>query len=138
VESGAWHARVGGLSDASQQLYSESKCRLLRLNIAEAERIINPPLAGVASFSEALTPEMKDAIFKEFNTLSVVYQVRGSGGRWAHLLLQLLLLPNALAPLTGWNGQHEDQDVNCWEVRHAQLSHCRWSGGWRWPASLLA
>jgi hypothetical protein len=30
-------------------------CRLLRANVAEAERIINPPLLAVASFSEATT-----------------------------------------------------------------------------------
>ncbi len=53
--------------------------RLLRANVAEAERIVNPPLQAVMNFSEALTQDMRDAIFDEFNTLSVVYQVRVRG-----------------------------------------------------------
>ena len=43
--------------------------------MAEAERIINPPLLAVAAFSEALTPDMKEQVFAEFNTLSIIYQV---------------------------------------------------------------
>ena len=56
-------------------------CRLLRHSVAEAERIVNPPLLEVpGGFSEGVTDEMREAIFREFNSLSVVFQVQGGGG----------------------------------------------------------
>ena len=56
-------------------------CRLLRHSVAEAERIVNPPLLEVpGGFSEGVTDEMREAIFREFNSLSVVFQVQGE--RW--------------------------------------------------------
>ncbi len=48
--------------------------RLLRADASAAEKVIAPPLMTVPWFSEALSPEAKDAIFAEFNTLSVVFQ----------------------------------------------------------------
>ncbi|GIL71417.1 hypothetical protein Vretimale_2716 [Volvox reticuliferus] len=48
--------------------------RLLRTDAAAAERVLAPPLMVVPWFSEALSPEAKDSIFGEFNTLSVVFQ----------------------------------------------------------------
>jgi len=42
-------------------------------------RIISPPLLAVAAFSESLSPEMKETVFQEFNSFSVIFQV----GSWA-------------------------------------------------------
>ena len=42
---------------------------------------MNPPLLEVpGGFSEGVTDEMREAIFREFNSLSVVFQVQGEGG----------------------------------------------------------
>lgn len=56
--------------------------RLLKCSPAEAARVISPPLESLAvpAFSEDLAPEMKEAMFQEFNTCSVVLQVRGGQG----------------------------------------------------------
>jgi hypothetical protein len=100
-------------------------CRLLRGNVAEAERIINPPLAAVSAFSEALTSDMRDALFAEFNTLSVVYQLPA-----AHFLQEgptgaaglLLARPSDLGPAAGkWEDREEEgagrigggMDISC-------------------------
>ena len=38
--------------------------RLLRHDASEAERILNPPLLEIKSFSETMTEEMKEVIFR--------------------------------------------------------------------------
>eukprot|EP00195_Chlamydomonas_chlamydogama_P008244 CAMPEP_0202904088 /NCGR_PEP_ID=MMETSP1392-20130828/27835_1 /ASSEMBLY_ACC=CAM_ASM_000868 /TAXON_ID=225041 /ORGANISM="Chlamydomonas chlamydogama, Strain SAG 11-48b" /LENGTH=846 /DNA_ID=CAMNT_0049591569 /DNA_START=246 /DNA_END=2786 /DNA_ORIENTATION=+ len=68
------------INDNNQDVHDRALLyyRLLRANVAEAERIINPPLLEVKNFSESLTADMKDTIFQEFNTLSVVFSAPSS------------------------------------------------------------
>eukprot|EP00798_Chlamydomonas_sp_ICE-L_P024470 gene24470-10074_t len=76
---------LGGLlsvamNDTNQDVHDRALLyyRLLRTNVGEAERIISPPMMAVASFSESMTDETRNLIFKEFNTLSVVFQATAS------------------------------------------------------------
>lgn len=48
--------------------------RLLQYNVSIAERVVNPPKQAVSVFADPQSSEIKDRIFDEFNTLSVVYQ----------------------------------------------------------------
>ncbi|KAF4373625.1 hypothetical protein F8388_025319 [Cannabis sativa] len=48
--------------------------RLLQHNITVAERVVNPPKQAVSVFADTQSSEIKDRIFDEFNSLSVVYQ----------------------------------------------------------------
>ena len=47
---------------------------LLQHNITVAERVVNPPKQAVSVFADTQSSEIKDRIFDEFNSLSVVYQ----------------------------------------------------------------
>mmetsp|Transcript_32786 Transcript_32786/g.83214 ORF Transcript_32786/g.83214 Transcript_32786/m.83214 type:complete len:924 (-) Transcript_32786:319-3090(-) len=69
-----------GVVDTHQDVHDRALLyyRLLRTHVAEGERLINPPLLAVAAFAEELSQEVKDAIFQEFNSLSVVYQAPAS------------------------------------------------------------
>lgn len=57
-------------------LLFDPSLRLLKADIAEATRVLSPPLLAVTNFSEALSPEMKEQVFREFNSFSVIFQVR--------------------------------------------------------------
>ena len=48
--------------------------RLLQYNVSVAERVVNPPKQAVSVFADTQSSEVKDRIFDEFNSLSVVYQ----------------------------------------------------------------
>lgn len=48
--------------------------RLLQYNVFIAERVVNPPKQAVSVFADTQSSEIKDRIFDEFNSLSVVYQ----------------------------------------------------------------
>lgn len=48
--------------------------RLLQYNVTVAERVVNPPKQAVSVFADTQSSEIKDRIFDEFNSLSVVYQ----------------------------------------------------------------
>jgi hypothetical protein len=48
--------------------------RLLQYEPAVAERVVNPPKQAVSVFADTQSSEIKDRIFDEFNSLSVVYQ----------------------------------------------------------------
>lgn len=48
--------------------------RLLQYNVSVAERVVNPPKQAVSVFADTQSSEIKDRIFDEFNSLSVVYQ----------------------------------------------------------------
>lgn len=48
--------------------------RLLQYNVSIAERVVNPPKQAVSVFADTQSNEIKDRIFDEFNSLSVVYQ----------------------------------------------------------------
>ncbi|KAK4364929.1 hypothetical protein RND71_016287 [Anisodus tanguticus] len=43
-------------------------------NVSIAERVVNPPKQAVSVFADTQSNEIKDRIFDEFNSLSVVYQ----------------------------------------------------------------
>lgn len=49
-------------------------CRLLQQDINTARNILSPALPSIQAFSEDQSPEMRDRIFDEFNTLAVIYQ----------------------------------------------------------------
>ncbi len=69
-----------GTSALSAWIPAACDPRLLRADPAAAERVVAPPLMTVPWFSESLTPEARDTIFAEFNSLSVLFQqVRGGG-----------------------------------------------------------
>lgn len=48
--------------------------RLLQHNVSVAESVVNPPKQAVSVFADTQSSEVKDRIFDEFNSLSVVYQ----------------------------------------------------------------
>ena len=48
--------------------------RLLQYNVSVAESVVNSPKQAVSVFAETQSSEIKDRIFDEFNSLSVVYQ----------------------------------------------------------------
>lgn len=48
--------------------------RLLQHDVSVAERVINPPKQAVSVFADTQSSEVKDRIFDEFNSLSVIYQ----------------------------------------------------------------
>lgn len=66
-----------GINDEHQDVHDKALLyyRLLRHNVQDAEKIISATLPTVSGFSEELTAEMKDKIFSEFNSLSIIYQV---------------------------------------------------------------
>ncbi|GMH39668.1 hypothetical protein BSKO_07566 [Bryopsis sp. KO-2023] len=69
-----------GVNDENQDVHDKALLyyRLLRHNVHEAEKIIAPALPTVSDFAEEMTSEMKDRIFDEFNSLSIVYQAPAS------------------------------------------------------------
>ena len=42
--------------------------------MSEAARVIAPPLTAIAAFAEDQSPELRDRIFDEFNTLAVIFK----------------------------------------------------------------
>jgi hypothetical protein len=48
--------------------------RLLQYDPSVAERVVDPPKQAVSVFADMQSSEIKDRIFAEFNSLSVVYQ----------------------------------------------------------------
>ena len=48
--------------------------RLLQHNVSVAEGVVNPPKQAVSVFADTQSSEIKDRIFDEFNSLSVVYK----------------------------------------------------------------
>lgn len=48
--------------------------RLLQHNVSVADSVVNPPKQAVSVFADTQSSEVKDRIFDEFNSLSVVYQ----------------------------------------------------------------
>ncbi|XP_051119286.1 beta-adaptin-like protein A [Andrographis paniculata] len=69
-------ALAAGLADFHQDVHDRVLFyyRLLKHDVALAERIVNPPKQAVSVFADTQTSEIKDRIFDEFNSLSVVYQ----------------------------------------------------------------
>lgn len=70
-----WHCHMHmQLQHAPPLLSCALACRLLQYSVDEAARVIAPPLAAVTSFAEEQSPELRDRIFDEFNTLAVIYR----------------------------------------------------------------
>ncbi|KAM6592509.1 hypothetical protein CsatA_000212 [Cannabis sativa] len=69
-------ALAAGLADFHQDVHDRAVFyyRLLQHNITVAERVVNPPKQAVSVFADTQSSEIKDRIFDEFNSLSVVYQ----------------------------------------------------------------
>lgn len=53
-------------------------CRLLQHSVAEARRVIATQPPPILQFAEEQSPELRDRIFDEFNSLAVVYQAPSS------------------------------------------------------------
>ncbi|KAJ6794132.1 beta-adaptin-like protein A [Iris pallida] len=69
-------ALAAGLADSHQDVHDRALFyyRLLQHDVTVAERLVNPPKQAVSVFADAQSSEIKDRIFDEFNSLSVVYQ----------------------------------------------------------------
>lgn len=69
-------ALAAGLADFHQDVHDRALFyyRLLQHNVSVAERVVNPPKQAVSVFADTQSSEVKDRIFDEFNSLSVVYQ----------------------------------------------------------------
>jgi len=59
-----------GVRDRALMFY-----RLLRLDVHEASRVVNCPKVIVDAFADSEDTELKERIFREFNSLSVVYEL---------------------------------------------------------------
>ncbi len=49
-------------------------CRLLHHNLQEAKRVVASPAPAITRFAEEQSPEQRDHIFDELNTLAVIYR----------------------------------------------------------------
>ncbi|XP_027081038.1 beta-adaptin-like protein A [Coffea eugenioides] len=69
-------ALASGLADFHQDVHDRALLyyRLLQYDVSVAERVVNPPKQAVSVFADTQSSEIKDRIFDEFNSLSVVYQ----------------------------------------------------------------
>lgn len=69
-------ALAAGLADFHQDVHDRALFyyRLLQYNVSVAENVVNPPKQAVSVFADTQSSEVKDRIFDEFNSLSVVYQ----------------------------------------------------------------
>ncbi|XP_062206228.1 beta-adaptin-like protein A [Phragmites australis] len=67
---------AAGLSDTHQDVHDRALFyyRLLQYDPAVAEHVVNPPKQAVSVFADTQSSEIKDRIFDEFNSMSVVYQ----------------------------------------------------------------
>ena len=53
-------------------------CRLLQHSVKEAEQVAGSPLPAISHFSEDQSSELRDRIFDEFNTLSVILRAHSA------------------------------------------------------------
>ncbi|CAL1373495.1 unnamed protein product [Linum trigynum] len=69
-------ALAAGVADFHQDVHDRALFyyRLLQYDVSSAERVVNPPKQAVSVFADTQSNEIKDRIFDEFNSLSVVYQ----------------------------------------------------------------
>lgn len=69
-------ALAAGLADFHQDVHDRALFyyRLLQYNVSVAENVVNPPKQAVSVFADTQSSEIKDRIFDEFNSLSVIYQ----------------------------------------------------------------
>ncbi|KAL5975900.1 hypothetical protein ACLOJK_020228 [Asimina triloba] len=69
-------ALAAGLADSQQDVHDRALFyyRLLQYDVSVAERVVDPPKQAVSVFADTQSSEVKDRIFDEFNSLSVLYQ----------------------------------------------------------------
>ncbi|GAA0156355.1 membrane traffic protein [Lithospermum erythrorhizon] len=69
-------ALAAGLADFHQDVHDRALFyyRLLQHNVTVSEQVVNPPKQAVSVFADTQSNEIKDRIFDEFNSLSVIYQ----------------------------------------------------------------
>ncbi|XP_076915605.1 beta-adaptin-like protein A [Bidens hawaiensis] len=69
-------ALAAGLSDMHQDVHDRALFyyRLLQHNVSVANSVVNPTKQAVSVFADTQSSEIKDRIFDEFNSLSVLYQ----------------------------------------------------------------
>ncbi|GMG99055.1 hypothetical protein Nepgr_000895 [Nepenthes gracilis] len=69
-------ALAAGIADIHQDVHDRALFyyRLLQYNVSVAERVVNPPKQAVSVFADTQSSEIKDRIFDEFNSLSVIFQ----------------------------------------------------------------
>ncbi|KAL1291194.1 hypothetical protein AAHE18_20G184200 [Arachis hypogaea] len=69
-------ALAAGLADFHQDVHDRALFyyRLLQYKVSVAESVVNPPKQAVSVFADSQSSEIKDRIFDEFNSLSVIYQ----------------------------------------------------------------
>ncbi|CAL9072091.1 unnamed protein product [Musa textilis] len=69
-------ALAAGLADSHQDVHDRALFyhRLLQYDVSVAEHVVNPPKQAVSVFADTQSSEIKDRVFDEFNSLSVVYQ----------------------------------------------------------------
>ncbi|KAL9226813.1 hypothetical protein vseg_002582 [Gypsophila vaccaria] len=69
-------ALAAGIADFHQDVHDRALFyyRLLQHGTSVAEKVVNPPKQAVSVFADTQSSEIKDRIFDEFNSLSVVYQ----------------------------------------------------------------
>ncbi|GMI88498.1 Adaptor protein complex protein 4B [Hibiscus trionum] len=76
TQSALGAALAAGIGDFHQDVHDRALFyyRILRYNVYVAERVVNPPKQAVSVFADTQSSEIKDRIFDEFNSLSVLYQ----------------------------------------------------------------
>lgn len=76
TQSALGAALAAGIADFHQDVHDRALFyyRILRYNVSVAERVVNPPKQAVSVFADTQSSEIKDRIFDEFNSLSVLYQ----------------------------------------------------------------
>ncbi|KAJ0809025.1 putative clathrin/coatomer adaptor, adaptin-like, armadillo-like helical, TBP domain superfamily [Helianthus annuus] len=69
-------ALAAGLADMHQDVHDRALFyyRLLQHNVSVANSVVNPTKQAVSVFADTQSSEIKDRIFDEFNSLSVLYQ----------------------------------------------------------------
>ncbi|KAI3506515.1 hypothetical protein L1887_28876 [Cichorium endivia] len=69
-------ALAAGLADMHQDVHDRALFyyRLLQHNVSVANSVVNPVKQAVSVFADTQSSEIKDRIFDEFNSLSVLYQ----------------------------------------------------------------
>ncbi|KAI4379782.1 hypothetical protein MLD38_006035 [Melastoma candidum] len=70
------NALAAGVADFHQDVHDRAlfNYRLLQYDVSVAEKVVNPPKQAVSVFADTQSSEVKDRIFDEFNSLSVLYQ----------------------------------------------------------------
>ncbi|KAL0888115.1 hypothetical protein Bca101_012098 [Brassica carinata] len=69
-------ALAAGMADFHQDVHDRALFyyRVLQYDVHVAERVVSPPKQAVSVFTDTQSSEIKDRIFDEFNSLSVIYQ----------------------------------------------------------------